>query len=71
MGRQILFDIPLPEQLRTASHLSPLKLIHKCYITYSSRAQQPVFFFFFFQLNQQTHEMAFSNHLITQTDWGA
>lgn len=48
MGRQILFDIPLPEQLGTASHLSPLKLIHKCYITYSSRAQQPFSFFLFF-----------------------
>lgn len=40
MERWILFDIPLPEQLCTAPHLSPLKLIHKCYITYSQSARK-------------------------------
>lgn len=44
MERRILFDIPLPEQLRAASHLSPLKLIHKCNITYSRSSQQLLFF---------------------------
>lgn len=66
MERWILFDIPLPEQLCTASHLSPLKLIHKCNITYS--CSDPQQFFSLLSLNQQTHEIILPNGLITQTD---